>query len=66
MFGRLTERTKEFQEAVEKIQYLKKDNDTLEGAKSELAERVTALAARKQELEKARADVACFEYITWD
>lgn len=48
------ERTKEFEEAAEKIQYLKKVNDTLEGTNSELTERVTALATRKQELEKAR------------
>ncbi|KAK8401234.1 hypothetical protein O3P69_002774 [Scylla paramamosain] len=48
----LVERTKEFQEAAEKIQYLKKVNDTLEGAKSELTERVTALASHKQELEE--------------
>lgn len=54
----LVERTKEFQEAAEKIQYLKKANDTLEGAKSELTERVTALAARKQELEE---EISCKE-----
>ncbi|XP_050736415.1 CAP-Gly domain-containing linker protein 1-like isoform X2 [Eriocheir sinensis] len=53
----LEERTKEFEEAAEKIQYLKKVNDTLEGSKSELAERVAALASRKQELEEARTRI---------
>ncbi|XP_069157421.1 synaptonemal complex protein 1 [Procambarus clarkii] len=46
------ESQKEFQEAVDKIKYLKKTNDTLEGGKSELADKVSALTSRKQELEK--------------
>ncbi|XP_071546727.1 uncharacterized protein [Panulirus ornatus] len=53
---RLVESQKEFQEAVEKIQYLKKNNDILEGSKSELTEKVAALNTRKQELEEV---VAC-------
>ncbi|XP_042233773.1 protein lava lamp-like [Homarus americanus] len=40
---RLKESQKEFEEAVEKIQYLKKSNDTLEGAKSELLDKRESL-----------------------
>ncbi|XP_042866629.1 golgin subfamily A member 4-like [Penaeus japonicus] len=49
---RRVESQKEFEEAVEKIQYLKKTNDTLEGSKSEILEKLEAVTTRKQELEK--------------
>ncbi|XP_063610718.1 golgin subfamily A member 6-like protein 22, partial [Penaeus indicus] len=49
---RRTESQKEFEEAVEKIQYLKTANDTLEGSKAELLDKLEAVATRKQELEK--------------
>lgn len=49
---RLLESQKEFQEAVEKIQFLKKTNGSLEGAKSELLDKVAALTSRKQQLEQ--------------
>lgn len=49
---RLKESQKEFHEAAEQILLLKKGNDLLEGANSELTERVTALISRKKELEE--------------
>lgn len=52
MFSSRVESQKEFEEAVEKIQYLKKTNDTLEGSKSEILEKLEAVTTRKQELEK--------------
>ncbi|XP_027218938.2 paramyosin isoform X1 [Penaeus vannamei] len=49
---RRNESQKEFEEAVEKIQYLKKANDTLEGNSSELLDKLEAVTVRKQELEE--------------
>ncbi|KAK3894797.1 hypothetical protein Pcinc_001455 [Petrolisthes cinctipes] len=49
---RLKESQKEFHEAAEQILLLKKGNDRLEGANSELSDKVTALLSRKQELEE--------------
>ncbi|XP_047470944.1 golgin subfamily A member 6-like protein 22 [Penaeus chinensis] len=49
---RRAESQQEFEEAVEKIQYLKTANDTLEGSKAELLDKLEAVATRKQELEK--------------
>ncbi|XP_042860215.1 COP1-interactive protein 1-like [Penaeus japonicus] len=49
---RRTESQKEFEEAVEKIQYLKKANGILEGSKSEILDKLEAMTTRKQELEK--------------
>ncbi|XP_037784025.1 golgin subfamily A member 6-like protein 22 [Penaeus monodon] len=49
---RRVESQKEFEEAVEKIQYLKTANDTLEGSKAEILDKLEAVATRKQELEK--------------
>ncbi|XP_037784022.1 myosin-2 heavy chain-like [Penaeus monodon] len=49
---RRIESRREFEEAVEKIQYLKKANDTLEGSKSELLDKLEAVTTRKQELEE--------------
>ncbi|KAK4306568.1 hypothetical protein Pmani_021618 [Petrolisthes manimaculis] len=49
---RLKESQKEFHEAAEQILFLKKGNDRLEGANSELSDKVTALLSRKQELEE--------------
>ncbi|XP_047470857.1 synaptonemal complex protein 1-like [Penaeus chinensis] len=49
---RHSESQKEFEEAVEKIQYLKKVNETLEGSKSELLDKFEAVTTRKQELEE--------------
>lgn len=46
------ESQKEFEEAVGKIQYLKKANDTLEGSKAEILDKLEAVVTRKQELEK--------------
>ncbi|KAK7086419.1 hypothetical protein SK128_018047 [Halocaridina rubra] len=52
LHSKLTESRSEFNEAVEKIQMLKKSNDELEGCKSELQTKVEALANCKQELEQ--------------
>ncbi|ROT67992.1 putative synaptonemal complex protein 1-like [Penaeus vannamei] len=49
---RRAESQKEFEEAVGKIQYLKKANDTLEGSKAEILDKLEAVVTRKQELEK--------------
>ncbi|KAK8729496.1 hypothetical protein OTU49_008504 [Cherax quadricarinatus] len=49
---RYEESQRGLQEAVEKIKFLKKNNDTVEGARSELADKVAALTIRKQELEQ--------------
>lgn len=52
MISSRVESQKEFEEAVEKIQYLKTANDTLEGSKAEILDKLEAVATRKQELEK--------------
>lgn len=50
--GRLKESQKDFHEAAEQILLLKKGNDTLEGANSELTEKVTVLISHKKEVEE--------------
>ncbi|XP_063868240.1 kinectin-like [Scylla paramamosain] len=64
----LVERTKEFQEAAEKIQYLKKVNDTLEGAKTrkkhasrETSEHEKKLSKKKNLLEQFKEQVTTLE-----
>lgn len=59
MSVRLKESQKEFHEAAEQILLLKKGNDRLEGANSELTEKVTALISRKKEVEEVSSRDNC-------
>lgn len=52
MFFRVNESCSEFEEAAEKLIFLKKSNDMLEGASCELSEKVSFLTTQNQKLEQ--------------